>query len=116
LSPKTSSLISDTFVGSEGIHFTPGFPVKGPKLGVLSSFVHMVAPGMKYHYDLTIKTFLGVSLAFTVTLFWAHSFSFSHRIVRVTLIITQISSGTLDKLSDNNSGRITSSVKNVFAR
>jgi hypothetical protein len=44
LSPRKSYIISDIFVGSEGIRFTPGFPVKGPKLGVLSSFTHVVAP------------------------------------------------------------------------
>jgi hypothetical protein len=44
LSLKKSSVISDTFVGSEGIYFTPGFPVKQHKLGVLSSFTHVVAP------------------------------------------------------------------------
>jgi hypothetical protein len=43
ISKKLSSK-KDTFVGSEGIYFAPGFPVKGPKLGVLSSFTHMVAP------------------------------------------------------------------------
>jgi hypothetical protein len=42
------------------------------------------------------------------------NFSFSHRIVTVSLTITKISSGTSDKLSDNNSGRITSSVRNFF--
>jgi hypothetical protein len=47
LSPKKSSIISDTSVGSEGICFTPGFPVKGPKFVVLSSFTHVVAPAFE---------------------------------------------------------------------
>jgi hypothetical protein len=47
LSPKKSSIISYTLVGSDGIRFTPEFPVKGPKFGVLSSFIHVVAPAFE---------------------------------------------------------------------
>jgi hypothetical protein len=44
LSPKKSSVISGILVGSEGICFTHSFPVKGPKLGILSSCTDVVAP------------------------------------------------------------------------
>jgi hypothetical protein len=37
----------------------------------------------------TIVTFLGARLTFTVTLFWVHNFSSSHRIVTLTLTITK---------------------------
>jgi len=41
VSPRKSPVTCDTFVGSEEICFTPGFPVNGPKFGVLSVFTHV---------------------------------------------------------------------------
>jgi hypothetical protein len=44
---EKSSVIYHTFIRSDIICFTPGFPVKGPKLGVLSTFTHVVAPSFE---------------------------------------------------------------------
>jgi len=41
MSPRKSPVTCDTFVRSEGICFTPGFPVNGPKFAVLSVFSHV---------------------------------------------------------------------------
>jgi hypothetical protein len=61
---EKSSIIHHTFVGLDRICFSPGFPVKGPKFGVLSSFTHVVAPAFEV-------------LSLSSSLFHFHCFSFS---------------------------------------
>jgi hypothetical protein len=78
VSPKRSSVISDTFVRSEGICFTPGFPVKGPKFGALSSFTHVVASAFEV---LSLSSEL-VSLS--LYFFSQQNFCFSHKVATFT--------------------------------
>jgi len=49
LSPRKSPVTFDTYVGSEGICFTPGFPVNGPEFGVLSVFTHVQTATLVFH-------------------------------------------------------------------
>jgi hypothetical protein len=79
MSLKRVLLFLTLFLGQREFVSPPVFPVKGPKLGVLPSFTH------------AIVTFLAACLTFTVTLFSAHNFSLSHRIVIVTLTYHYIS-------------------------
>jgi hypothetical protein len=100
LSPKKSFIIYHTFVGADRICFTPGFPVKSPAFGVLSSFIHVVSP--------TVEV-LSLSSELVVLFTWIF---YSRGTIFVSLknlyFHWRISAGTLDKLSDNNSGRIRS--------
>jgi hypothetical protein len=113
LSSKKSSIISDTFVGSEEFFFTAEFPANGPRLGILSSITHVVAPA----FEVSLLSSLSLELFdFHCNFVFGAQFLFSHRIITVALAIIKNILGTLNKLSDNNSGRITSSVRNVFAQ
>jgi hypothetical protein len=100
------SFIYHTFVGSHRICFTPGFPVKGPKFGV----VFFYPRGCPCFWSTV--TFLGACFTFTALFFSWHNFCFSHKIVHFHW---KMSSGTSEKLSDNNSGRIRSSLICIFA-
>jgi hypothetical protein len=94
--------------------FHPWIPVKDPRLDVLSSFTHVVAPPFQVALLSSLSSeFVWLS---PLTLFWAHNFSFSHRIIAVTLAIIKSILRTSDKLSDNNSGKIRSSLRYFFAR
>jgi hypothetical protein len=73
LSPKKVLVFNHTFVGSDIICFTPGFPVKDPKFGVLSSFIHVVATAFEV---LPLSSEL-VSLS--------HGFFFPHGTIFVSL-------------------------------
>ena len=50
MSPRKSPVTCDTFVGSGGICFSPGFPVNGPKFGVLSVFTHVETADLVFHH------------------------------------------------------------------
>jgi hypothetical protein len=71
-------IIYHTFVGSDRICFTPGFPVKDPKFGVLASFTHVVAPYLKYCY------FPRSFFHFHCIFFSWHNFCLSYKIVFFT--------------------------------
>jgi hypothetical protein len=105
-------LLSLTLFGSEEICFTPGFPVKGPKLGSLSSYTHMVAPT----FEISLLSSLSSELVdFHCNFVLGTQFFFlsQNRHCHSHLSLN-ISSGTLDKLLDNNSGRITFSLRIFF--
>jgi hypothetical protein len=75
---EKSYIISDTFVWSERICFTPRFPVKGPKFGVLSSFTYVVAAAFEV-LSLSLEL-VSLSLYF----FSRHNFCFTHKTVTFT--------------------------------